>query len=140
MLIGPLMGELAFLCMGRLQIEKLLKVTEQLQGTLDYLLSSQAGVIVVEANRQDLAYGMTQLAAEMIALDKWDELPEQSVILGGVSIGEAWQFATLNRQTKLFHQNIAIYAIPDDRQDVIGVLLHPLTLQTRCSDQLPPDS
>lgn len=129
-LIFPVLAEVALCGEARLSIEKPIKVTEQLQGYLDYLLLGKTSVIVIEAKRQDLAYGMTQLAAEMIALDQWSQMPDQPTLLGAISTGEVWQFATLDRQTKVFCQNTRVYAIPDALGAVVDALLYPLLAET----------
>jgi hypothetical protein len=41
-------------------------------------------VQVTKAKKQDLDYGMSQLFAEMIALDQWDRSPDQPKLLGRV--------------------------------------------------------
>ncbi|NES00989.1 MAG: hypothetical protein F6J86_45735, partial [Symploca sp. SIO1B1] len=50
---------------AQLRIEYFIKVNEQLQGYLDYLLRSPTELLVIEAKREDLDYGFTQLVAEM---------------------------------------------------------------------------
>jgi hypothetical protein len=72
---------------SQLRIEYPIKVTEQLQGILDYLLRGESELLVIEAKREDLEYGFTQLVAEMIALDQWDRSPDQPTLLGAVTTG-----------------------------------------------------
>jgi hypothetical protein len=50
-----------------LRIEYPVKVNNLLQGNLDYLIRSIYSLIVVEAKRDDLTCGFTQLAVEAIA-------------------------------------------------------------------------
>ena len=46
-----------------------IKVNEQLQGYLDYFLENVNDLLLLEAKKEDLDYGMTQLIAELIALE-----------------------------------------------------------------------
>ncbi len=55
-------------CQKILRIEYPVKVNNLLQGNLDYLICSIHSLIVVEAKRDDLTRGFTQLAVEAIAL------------------------------------------------------------------------
>jgi hypothetical protein len=66
-LISRVVTELVYYTKAQLRIEYQLKVSEQLQGYLDYLVRGQSELLVIEAKRQDLDYGLTQLVAEMIA-------------------------------------------------------------------------
>ena len=68
-LISKVATELIHYTKAKLRIEYPIVVTQQLQGYLDYLFRGQTELLVIEAKRQDLDYGMTQLVAEMIALD-----------------------------------------------------------------------
>jgi hypothetical protein len=111
---------------AQLRIEYPLKVTEQLQGYLDYLLRTQAELLVIEAKREDLTYGFTQLAAEMIALDQWEKTPAQSTLLGAVTTGSIWQFGRLNRATKHFEQGLDIYRVPEDLEPLMRILVQSL--------------
>lgn len=55
-------------CQKILRIEYPVKVNNLLQGNLDYLIRSIHSLIVVQAKRDDLTRGFTQLAVEAIAL------------------------------------------------------------------------
>ncbi|AFZ19096.1 hypothetical protein [Allocoleopsis franciscana] len=113
---------------AQLRIEYPIKVTEQLQGYLDYLLRSQTELLVIEAKREDLDYGFTQLVAEMIALDQWERTPEQSVLLGAVTTGKIWQFGRLNRATKHIEQGLDSYRVPDDLEPLMRILVQSLVV------------
>jgi len=75
-LIAPVLSRVAVICRRILQIEYSLKINEQLQGTLDYFLQSTLSLVVVEAKRDDLTRGFTQLAAELIALAMLEDAPD----------------------------------------------------------------
>jgi hypothetical protein len=112
---------------AKLRIEYPIKVTEQLQGYLDYLLQSQTDLLVIEAKREDLDYGFTQLAAEMIALDQWERTPNQPTLLGAVTTGKVWEFGLLHRSTKHLEQGLDSYRVPDDLEPLVRILVQVLT-------------
>jgi hypothetical protein len=111
---------------AELRIEYPIKVTEQLQGVLDYLLRSQTELLVIEAKREDLDYGFTQLVAEMIALDQWERSPDQSQLLGAVTTGQLWQFGLLDRTTKHIDQGLDLYRVTEDLDILIRILIQAL--------------
>ena len=111
---------------AKLRIEYPIKVTEQLQGYLDYLLQSQTELLVIEAKREDLDYGFTQLVAEMIALDQWERTPNQPTLLGAVTTGKVWEFGLLNRSTKHIEQGLDSYRVPDDLEPLVRILVQVL--------------
>ena len=95
-LIAPVLWEVVRLTQSKIRVEYNIEVDQQLKGTFDYFLRGQGNLLVVEAKNADLARGFTQLAVELIALDKWqDETPE--VLYGAVSMGDIWQFGLLRR-------------------------------------------
>jgi hypothetical protein len=65
-LVAPILTRVAIICQQVLRIEYSLKVNNFLQGNLDYLIRSTHSLIVIEAKRDDLTRGFTQLATEMI--------------------------------------------------------------------------
>ena len=104
-----------------LRIEYSLKITEQLQGTLDYFLQSTHSLVVVEAKRDDLARGFTQLAVELIALAMLEDAPE--ILYGAVTMGHVWVFGTLQRSARLVTRDLASYTLPDDVEDLVRILV-----------------
>jgi hypothetical protein len=98
-----------------------LKVNQQLQSNLDYLIRANHSLIVVEAKRDDMTRGFTQLAVEMIALSMLEEAPNP--IYGAVTIGNVWMFGVLDSSTRMITQDIASYAIPDDLEQLIKILV-----------------
>ena len=89
-------------------------------------MRSTTDLLVIEAKRQDLDYGMTQLVAEMIALDQWDRTPNQSQILGAVTTGKTWEFALLHRAEKRFEQDLESYGFPRDLDPLMRILIQAL--------------
>ena len=128
-LISRVVAELVHYTKAQLRIEYPLKVTEQLQGYLDYLLRTQTEVLVIEAKRQDLDYGFTQLIAEMIALDQWERTPTQSTLLGVITTGTIWQFGLLHRNSRQIEQGLENYRVPEDLNDLMRILVASLSPQ-----------
>jgi hypothetical protein len=120
-LIAPIMIRVAVTCQQILRIEYPLKVNHQLQGNLDYLIRATHSLIVVEAKRDDLTRGFTQLATEMIALSMLEEAP--TIVYGAVTIGNIWIFGVLDSSTRTITQDIASYSVPDDLEKLIRVLV-----------------
>ena len=120
-LIAPVLSRVAVICRRILRIEYSLKITEQLQGTLDYFLQSTHSLVVVEAKRDDLARGFTQLAVELIALAMLEDAPE--ILYGAVTMGNVWVFGTLERSARLVTRDLASYTLPDDVEDLVRILV-----------------
>ena len=70
-------------------LEYPIDINDKLNGWLDYLIRSQQEIVVIEAKKGDLEKGFTQLAAEMIALDYYedDEQPSYAQDLFAVLLG-----------------------------------------------------
>jgi hypothetical protein len=122
LLIAPLLLDVVHYTHAQLRIEYPLAVTEQLKGSLDYYLYSVGKLLVIEAKNADLAKGFTQLAVELIALDKWTN-NEQPILQGAVSTGDIWQFGVLNREQKQIQQGLTLYRVPDDLESLIRILI-----------------
>ncbi len=120
-LVAPILTEVATVCNQTLRFEYLLKVNNWLQGSLDYLIRAESQIVVVEAKRDDMTRGFTQLAAEMIALAMVEGAPAK--IYGAVTIGSLWVFGVLDRDKKLITQDIGGYRVPDDLEDVMRILV-----------------
>lgn len=117
-LIGPVLTEVALHLRARLEIEFPIEIAENLRGTLDYLLQTTHQLLVVEAKHADPTRGFMQLVAELIALDKWTDLPEPR-LYGVISLGNSWQFACLERQEKRLRQDVNSYALPRDLDSIV---------------------
>jgi hypothetical protein len=126
-LIAPVVTELIHYTNAQLRIEYSLKVSEQLQGNLDYLLYNHHSLIIIEAKRENLDSGFTQLCAELIALDKWKKIGEQEIILGAVTTGNIWQFGRLNRAKKHIEQGLESYRVPEDIEPLMRILVQALS-------------
>lgn len=121
-LIAPIITDLIHYSRAKLRIEYTIKVDNRLQGSLDYYLRSSTNLIVIEAKQADINRGFTQLATEMIALDKFTD-SHQTEILGAVTTGNIWQFGLLYRQTQCIEQAINLYRVTEDLETVMRILL-----------------
>ena len=125
-LISRVVTDVIHYTKAQLRIEYPIKVSSHLQGCLDYLLRSTTDLLVIEAKRQDIDYGMTQLVAEMIALDQWERTPNQVKILGAVTTGKTWEFALLHRAEKHLEQDLESYGFPRDLDPLMRILIQAL--------------
>ncbi|NER25332.1 MAG: hypothetical protein F6J96_32480, partial [Symploca sp. SIO1C2] len=80
-LVSPIMLEVVIYAQCQMRIEYPLNVNNWLKGNLDYLLRSTNNLLVIEAKKDDLTRGFTQLAVELIALS---HIEEQNVFYGAV--------------------------------------------------------
>jgi hypothetical protein len=131
MLVAPVVEFVLEAADALIRIEYAVNVSFQLQGTVDYLLSvaNLRQLLVIEAKRDDLDYGFTQLMAELIALDQWERSPsvqDQPVLVGAVTTGAIWQFALLDRGQKHFRQGVNSFRAPEELELIVRFLVHAL--------------
>ena len=119
-LVFPVLLEVARFCQCQIRIEYPLNVSNWLKGNLDYLLRTEKRLLVIEAKNDDLSRGFTQLAVELIALAQSEE---QDVLYGAVTIGDAWRFCRLDVIENLVAQDITLYRVPDDLEQLIQILI-----------------
>ncbi|MGK7888741.1 MAG: hypothetical protein AB4042_05360 [Leptolyngbyaceae cyanobacterium] len=124
-LISRVVTEVVHYTQAQLRIEYPLKVSDQLQGSLDYLLRTETQMIVIEAKKEDLTNGMKQLAVGMITLDQWME-SSQTIVIGAVTTGTLWQFSQLNRETRHICQGLENYRVPEDVEPLLRILVQAL--------------
>ncbi|ERT04059.1 hypothetical protein M595_5999 [Lyngbya aestuarii BL J] len=126
-LISPLIFDLIHYTKSEIFIEYSIKVSEQLQGNLDYFLENVNSLLVIEAKKEDLDYGMSQLIAELIALEQWQENKQQTHLVGAVTTGKIWEFARLNREQKQIEQGLESYRVPEDIEPLMRILVQALS-------------
>ncbi len=51
------------------------------------------------------------------------EVEEGDIFYGCVTIGDAWRFGRLEKTNKLILQDIPLYRIPDDLEDLMRILV-----------------
>ena len=110
-LVAPILFEVVEHLDLRLNIEYSF-TGKRAKGTLDYLIRSQETLLVIEAKRDDLTRGFTQLAVEMIELGD---------CYGAVTTGNIWQFAQLKDQHII--QDLNLYRVPGDLSELLSILL-----------------
>ncbi|MFN6516117.1 MAG: hypothetical protein RMY29_016685 [Nostoc sp. CreGUA01] len=120
-LVAPVLSRVAVICKRLLRIEYPLKVNNLLQGNLDYFIQSQHNLVVVEAKRDDLTRGFTQLAVEMIALSMGEDA--SNTVYGAVTMGDVWVFGTLEQNLRTVTRDIASYTLPDDLAEIVKILV-----------------
>lgn len=128
-MIAPIVTDLIYYSHAHVRIEYNLKLTNQLQGTLDYYLETGNGVVIIEAKQADLSRGFGQLAVELIALDQWTD-STQPELIGAVTTGNIWQFGILQRSQKHIIQVINLYRVTEDIESVMRILLATLLPQS----------
>lgn len=121
-LIAPILLELVDYTHAKIKVEFPLTVNDQLKGTLDYYLQSQQNLLVIEAKNSDLERGFMQLAVELIALDKWTDSVAPH-LYGAVSTGEIWRFGILERATKTVIQDLNLFRVPADLEELLRILI-----------------
>lgn len=122
LLVAPIITDLCHYTRSQLRIEYPLVVNDWLKGNLDYFVRANNTFLVVEAKNDDLTRGFTQLAAELIALDQWSN-SEQSILYGAVTTGDIWKFGQLHRFEKRIVQDINLYRVPADFEDLMRILV-----------------
>jgi len=121
-LIAPVLTDVLHYTQATLNVEYPVAVSNQLKGSLDYLLQNQQTFLVIEAKNEDMERGFVQLAIELIALEQWIEL-EQTTLQGAISTGNIWQFGQFERQTRVVTQDLALYRVPADLDDLLRILV-----------------
>ncbi len=120
-LIAPILLELVRTTDSKIHVEYPIDLDDKLSGLLDYLICSKQQIIVIEAKKGDLDKGFNQLAAEMIALDKYEE-SDFTNLYGAVTLGDIWRFGVLKRKEKHIIKDIHSYRIPEDIENVFSIL------------------
>jgi len=122
LLVAPVITDLCYYTCSQLRIEYPLVVNDWLKGNLDYFVRANNTLLVVEAKNDDLARGFTQLGAELVALDQWSNT-EQSILYGAVTTGDIWKFGQLHRAEKRIVQDINLYRVLGDFEDLMRILV-----------------
>jgi hypothetical protein len=125
LLIAPILLDVIHYTRAQLRIEYPLTITNQLKGSLDYYLYTSHKLLVIEAKNADLARGFTQLAVELIALNEWSD-SDTPISQGAVSTGDVWQFGLLNREDRQITQDLNLYRVPADLEELLRILVASL--------------
>ncbi len=121
-LVAPILLAVGGFLQATVDIEYPLNVTNQLKGKIDYYLQRNSNLLIIEAKHDDMTRGFSQLAVEMIAFDQWLNQNDKP-LYGIVTMGDAWRFGVLNRATKQICQDIHLYRVPDDVEELLRILI-----------------
>ena len=121
-LMAPVVLDLALATHAKLHSEYAIRISPLLHGSLDYFLEKEGTVVVVEAKHADMTRGFTQLCAEMIAVNEFADVAITR-IYGAVTVGELWRFGVLDRAEKRVFQDISLFRVPDDLEELLSVLV-----------------
>lgn len=124
-LIAPLIREICRATQQRVRIEYPIVVSNWLRGTLDYYFQAQ-NLVVIEAKRDNLSQGFTQLATELLALDRWTDR-DTPQLYGAVTTGENWRFGILHREERRIVEDLKLYRVPEELERLMAILLGLLT-------------
>ncbi len=122
-LIAPIIRQLCRQTQKRVRIEYPITVNDWLKGTLDYYFPD---LLVIEAKRDNLDNGFTQLAVEMIALDQWIN-SDNPILYGAVTTGNDWRFGEFHRQQRQVIQDLKLYRVPEELEILVGILISLLS-------------
>ncbi len=121
-LIAPVLMDLLDYTQADLKVLYSLTVSDRLRGELDYYIEAKHQLLVIEAKDENLQRGSKQLAVELVALDQWTDATHP-VLYGAVSIGNIWQFSVLDRSQKRVTQDLNIYSVPKEVDQVMSILV-----------------
>ncbi len=122
-LIAPILLEAARNAGAKVKIEFPIEISRHLKGSLDYLLHTNSDFLVVEAKNEDLYRGFKQLAVELIAVKEWLNDEKLNFLYGAVSTGSTWQFGKLDVQRKFIVQDLNIYTVPRQLEELLHILV-----------------
>jgi hypothetical protein len=126
-LVSPIMRDLIHYTKANVRIEYPIQSTEQLQVVLDYFIKSHQCIVITFAKGADTDFGMTELIASLMALDRWLEDPPQTNLIGAVTTGRTWEFARLNRQSKHIEQGLENYGLLKNFDTMMRILVQTVT-------------
>ena len=125
-LIAPIILQICRQTHKRVRLEYPITVNDWLKGTLDYYFPD---LLVIEAKRENLDNGFTQLAVELIALDQWTN-SDTPILYGAVTTGNDWRFGEFHRQQRQIIQDLKLYRVPEELEILIGILIGLLSQES----------
>ncbi|NJK76237.1 MAG: hypothetical protein HC849_31950 [Oscillatoriales cyanobacterium RU_3_3] len=119
-LVSPVLLDIIRYCQCQLRFEYTLNVNNWLKGNLDYLVQSERELLIIEAKKDDMTRGFTQLAVELIAMS---HVEDRDIFYGAVTMGDVWRFGKLDRETKTIFQDLNLFKVPDDLENLVKVMV-----------------
>ncbi|QKD82781.1 hypothetical protein HPC62_11825 [Thermoleptolyngbya sichuanensis A183] len=126
-LIAPIIAHVCRQTGQKVRVEYPLAVSGWLRGTLDYYFQA-SNLLIIEAKRENLYTGFTQLGAELVALSQWIDR-DTPLLYGAVTTGQIWQFGTFDRATQHLTEDPTLYRIPEELEQVVRLLMGILSQQ-----------
>lgn len=123
-LIAPIVREVCRVTRQRVRVEYPVVVSAWLRGTFDYYFQAE-NLLVIEAKRENLDNGLTQLATELIALDAWTE-SSVPVLYGAVTTGQDWRFCLFEREARRVVADFKLYRVPEETESLLKILIEIL--------------
>ncbi len=124
-LIAPIIRTVCRTTQRSVRVEYPVVVNAWLKGTLDYYFQASP-LLVIEAKRENMDNGFTQLAAELIALDQWADSPAP-LLYGAVTTGQDWRFGTYHRPSRQVTEDMKLYRVPEELEILVRILVGILT-------------
>ncbi|MBF2048770.1 MAG: hypothetical protein EDM05_65150 [Leptolyngbya sp. IPPAS B-1204] len=124
-LIAPIISQVCRYTQQKVRVEYPLIVSNWLRGTLDYYFQANH-LLIIEAKRENLYSGFTQLGAELVALDQWTD-SASPILYGAVTTGQIWQFGQFERATRHLSEDLTLYRVPQELEDLVRILIGILT-------------
>jgi hypothetical protein len=118
-LIAPIIRRICRETHRRVRVEYPITVDDWLKGTLDYYFQD---LLVIEAKRDNLENGFTQLATELIALDQWTQ-SDRPILYGAVTTGNDWRFGAFERDRRVIVQDLKLYRVPEELEILVRILM-----------------
>lgn len=121
-LIAPVLLEVVRHTRAKVKMEFPLIVNEYLKRRINYCLQAGDNLLIIKGNKEDVDRGFIQLALELVALDRWTD-SHASKIYGVVFTSKVWQFAILERQTKQVIQDVNLFRVPTDVEELLRIFV-----------------
>lgn len=121
-LIAPIISYVCKQTQQKVRIEYPISVNNWLRGSLDYYFQAGSNLLIIEAKRENLYSGFTQLAAELLALDQWTD-SDAPILYGAVTTGQIWQFGQFQRSTRHLIEDLTLYRVPDELEVLVRILM-----------------
>jgi hypothetical protein len=83
-------------------------------------VQSNQDLLVIAAKNDDMTRGFTQLAVELIAMS---HVADKNIVYGAVTMGDVWRFGKLDPSKQTIFQDVNLFRVPDDLEDLIKVMV-----------------